>query len=153
MIGFIAPYIFTTWDYRQFGAIAILGTFQFTVTHALGFSAFTSRILATDLSQSHRHFKSHIQTSVHGLIHFLPLFCNCQLRGLDSIQFLWSQAHITAGWRPETRLNSIPSSYPGRLASRNSTQYNSSAPKLISRQAGVPKLDSSLLVSTTVLYC
>jgi hypothetical protein len=36
-------------DYRQYSAIAVLHTFQFTVTHALGFSAFTSRILETDL--------------------------------------------------------------------------------------------------------
>jgi uncharacterized membrane protein YqaE (UPF0057 family) len=38
-------------------AIAILHTFQFTVIHALGLSIFTCRILATDLSQSHCHFK------------------------------------------------------------------------------------------------
>jgi hypothetical protein len=49
MIEFIAPYTFTTRDYRQHGAIAILHTFQFTVAHALGFSVFTSRVLATDL--------------------------------------------------------------------------------------------------------
>jgi hypothetical protein len=70
--------------------------FQFTVTHALGFSVFTSRILATDLSQSPCHFKSHMKSS-HSLIPFLP------------------------------------------------PQFNSSAPKLISRQAGVSKLDSVLL--------
>jgi hypothetical protein len=84
---FIAPYTFTqletTGNYR---AIAILHTFQFTVTHALGFSVFTSRILATDLSQS--------------------------------------------------RCNSV-----------DSTQLNSFAPKLISRQAGVLKLYSSLPIS------
>jgi hypothetical protein len=39
----------TTWDYTQYSAIADLHTLQFTVTHALGFSVFTSRILATDL--------------------------------------------------------------------------------------------------------
>jgi hypothetical protein len=64
---------------------------------------------------------------------------------LDSIQFLCSQAHIPAGRCLQTGLSSIPlfpSSYPGRLASRNSTQFNSSAPKLISRQADVSKLDS-----------
>jgi hypothetical protein len=33
----------------NYSAIADLHTLQFTVTHALGFSAFTSRILATDL--------------------------------------------------------------------------------------------------------
>jgi hypothetical protein len=36
-------------DYRKHSAIADLHTLQFTVTHALGFSAFTSLILATDL--------------------------------------------------------------------------------------------------------
>jgi hypothetical protein len=46
---------------------------------------------------------------------------------------------------PKTRLSSIPllpSSHPDRLASRNSTQFNSSAPKLTSWRAGVSKLDS-----------
>jgi hypothetical protein len=49
MIEFIATYTFTTRDYRQYSAIADLHTLQFTVPHALGFSDFTSRILATDL--------------------------------------------------------------------------------------------------------
>jgi hypothetical protein len=60
---------------------------------------FTSRFLATDLSQSHCNFKSHMKSSCYSLIHFLPLF---------------------------------------------STQFNSSAPKVISWQARVSKLDSSL---------
>jgi hypothetical protein len=42
----------------------------------------------------------------HGLIPLLPLFCSCQFRRLDSIQFLFSQTHIPAGWRLETRLYS-----------------------------------------------
>jgi hypothetical protein len=45
--------------------------FQFTVAHALGLSVFTSRILATDLSQSRCHFNSHITSSWHSLILFL----------------------------------------------------------------------------------
>jgi hypothetical protein len=45
-----------------------------------------------------------MKSSLHSLILFLPLFCNCQLRKLDSIQFLCSKAHIAAGWRLETRL-------------------------------------------------
>jgi hypothetical protein len=49
MIGFIAPYTFTTRDYRQHSATADLHTLQFTVTYALGFSVFPSRILATDV--------------------------------------------------------------------------------------------------------
>jgi hypothetical protein len=76
--GFIASYTFTTRDYRQYSAIAILHTFQFTVAPALGFSGFTSRILATDLSQSHCHFKSYMKSSYHTLIPSLPLFCTCQ---------------------------------------------------------------------------
>jgi hypothetical protein len=92
----------STRNYRQYSAIAILHTSQFTVTHALGFSVFISRILATDLSQSHCHLKSHKTSSLRSLIHFLALF---------------------------------------------SIQSNSSAHKLISRQSGVSKLDS-----TSVLY-
>jgi hypothetical protein len=79
-----------------------------------------------------------VKSSFYSLIPLLPLSCK-------SIQYLCSQSRILAGWRLETRLNSIPllpSSYPGRLASRNSTQFNTSAPKLVSWQAGVSKLDS-----------
>jgi hypothetical protein len=53
---------------------------------------------------SHCNFKSSMKSSFHSLIPFLPLFCSCQFRRLDSAQFLCSQAHIPAGWRPETRL-------------------------------------------------
>jgi hypothetical protein len=59
MIVYIAPYTFT--QFRTTGqdsAIAIVYTSQFTVAHALGFSVFTSRILATGSSQSHCKFKS-----------------------------------------------------------------------------------------------
>jgi hypothetical protein len=37
MIGFIAPYTFTTREYRQYIAITGLHTLQFTATHPLGF--------------------------------------------------------------------------------------------------------------------
>jgi hypothetical protein len=100
MIGFIALYTFTTRDYRQYSAFAIVHTFHFTVAHALRFSVFTSRILVTDLSQSHCHFKSDTGSSCHSLSPFLPLLYSCQIRRLDWIQF---QAHIPAGWRRETR--------------------------------------------------
>jgi hypothetical protein len=46
-----------------------------------------------------------MKSSFYSLIPFLPLFCNCQFRRLDSIQFLCSQVHILAGWRLETRLS------------------------------------------------
>jgi hypothetical protein len=45
----LTPYTFTARDYRQYSPIADLHTLQFTVTHALRFLVFTSRILTTDL--------------------------------------------------------------------------------------------------------
>jgi hypothetical protein len=62
----------------NYNAIADLHTSQFTVTHALGFSVFTSGIQATGLSQSQCHFKSHMKYSFHSRIPFLPLFSSCQ---------------------------------------------------------------------------
>jgi hypothetical protein len=103
MIGFIDTLYIALGTTGNYSAIAILHTCQFTVPNALEFLVFTSRIQATDLSQSHCNVKSHMKSSCHSLIHFLPLFCSCQFRRLNSIQFL------------------------------------------ISRQAGVPKLDSVLL--------
>jgi hypothetical protein len=87
----------------NYSAIADLHTLQSTVIHALGFSVFTSRILATDLQQSHCHFKVHKKSSLHPLIPFLPLFCNCQLSSIPLLRC----------------------SYPSRLASRYSTWLNS----------------------------
>jgi hypothetical protein len=106
----------TTQDYRQYAAISDLHTLQLTVTHAQGFSVFTSPILATDLSQSHCHFKSHMKSSCHSLIPFLTLFCDRQFWRLESI--------------------------------------SSSAPKFISWQAGVSKLDSTRprLLKWNLLY-
>jgi hypothetical protein len=52
MIGFIDTYKFTEFGTTSsHSAIAVLHTFQLTVSHALEFSIFISRILATDLSQ------------------------------------------------------------------------------------------------------
>jgi hypothetical protein len=65
----------------KYSAIAILHTFSSPIAHALGFSAFTNRILATE---SHCNFNSHMKSSWHSLIPFLPLFCSCQFRRLDS---------------------------------------------------------------------
>jgi hypothetical protein len=50
-------YIYTVRDYSNYSSIAYLHTLQFTVAHALGYSVFISRILGTDLSQSHCNFK------------------------------------------------------------------------------------------------
>jgi hypothetical protein len=85
MIGFIGTYTFTQFStIGNYTAIAIPHTLQFTVLHALGFSVFTSRILATDFSQSHCNFKhhcnystcvvfdSHTKSSWNSLIPFLP---------------------------------------------------------------------------------
>jgi hypothetical protein len=49
MIGFIDTLYIPLGTTGNYSAIADLHTLQFTVTHALGFSIFTSRILATDL--------------------------------------------------------------------------------------------------------
>jgi hypothetical protein len=65
-------YIYTVRDYRQLQRYRYSTHFQYTVAHALGFSVFTSRIPATDLSQSHCNFKSHVKSSFHHLITFLP---------------------------------------------------------------------------------
>jgi hypothetical protein len=82
--GFIDTYTFTQFRTAgNFSAIAILHTFQLTVVHALGFSVFTSRVLATDLSQSHCHFNSHMTSSWHSLIPLFPFPANSE----DSAQF------------------------------------------------------------------
>jgi hypothetical protein len=98
MIGFTAPYTFITQDYRQYSAIADLHTLQFTVTHALGLSVFTSRILALQIEQE--VFISE-PNSFLAIILQLPI--------------------------PKIQLNSIPpllSAYPGRLASRISAVHS-----------------------------
>jgi hypothetical protein len=64
-------YIHKSRNYRQYSTIAIWHTFQFTVTHALAFSVFTSRIMETDLQQPHSNFKSHMKSSLHRLTPFL----------------------------------------------------------------------------------
>jgi hypothetical protein len=60
--------------------------FQFTLSHALEFSqsVFASRILATDLSQSHCNFKLHVKSSCHSLISFLPFLLSHL--GLSSLE-------------------------------------------------------------------
>jgi hypothetical protein len=61
--------------------------------------------LATDSWQSHCHFKSHMKSSLHSLIHFLPFLlnhsANCKLRRLDSILVL-------AVWDPHRTLLATP---------------------------------------------
>jgi hypothetical protein len=70
-------HIYTTKDYRQSQRYRYCThTFQFTFTHALRFLAFTSRVLATDLSQSHCNFKSQVKPSCNGLIPLWPFLLN-----------------------------------------------------------------------------
>jgi hypothetical protein len=75
---------------------ANLRTLEFTVTHTLEFSVFTSHILVTDFN------------TVVILVSHMKSCCHCS-----------ANSHT-----PKTRHNSIllfPSPHPGRLASRNST--------------------------------
>jgi hypothetical protein len=53
MIGFIDTLYNQLVLNNQYSTIADLHNLQFTVTHALGFSVFTSRILVTELKQAH----------------------------------------------------------------------------------------------------
>jgi hypothetical protein len=102
MIGFIAPYPFTQLGTAGSTGLSLFYTLYSSPLHTLEFSVFTGRILATDLSKS--NFKSHMKSTSRSLISVLPLFCNCQLNPIPL----------------------LPSSYPGRLASRNSTLHFSS---------------------------
>jgi hypothetical protein len=82
-------------------------TLQLTLTHAIGFSVFTSRILATDLSQSH---------------------CNLMHTGSFLFTALFLYCHYSVNLpTPKARLSSnslLSISYPGRQASRNSSNSN-----------------------------
>jgi hypothetical protein len=49
MVGFIDTLYTVLGTTGNYSAIADLPPLEFTVTHAVGFSAFTRRILATDL--------------------------------------------------------------------------------------------------------
>jgi hypothetical protein len=99
-LDLLTPYTFTQlWATGSYNAIAILQNFQFTVAHTLRFSVITSRILATDLYPFYCHFKSHMKSSFHFAI---ILQLQIPKAPLDLISLL-------------------PISYPGRLASRNST--------------------------------
>jgi hypothetical protein len=55
MVGFscslVRQSLLITRKYRQYRAITVLHTFQFTAAHALGFPVSTSRFSATDLDE------------------------------------------------------------------------------------------------------
>jgi hypothetical protein len=53
MIGFIGTSVTISLNYNYCSAIADLHNLQINVTHALGFSVFTSRLLVTELKESH----------------------------------------------------------------------------------------------------
>jgi hypothetical protein len=53
MIGFIGTSVIISVNYNQYSAIADLHNLQFTVTHALGFSVFSSCVLVMELKESH----------------------------------------------------------------------------------------------------
>jgi hypothetical protein len=54
----------------------MIRTFPFTASHTLGFSVFSSRILATDLPQSHTATSNHTWSFLGSLISFLPFLLN-----------------------------------------------------------------------------
>jgi hypothetical protein len=104
MFGFIVPYTFTQLGTTgSYNTIAILHPFEFIVAHTLGFLAFTSRILATDLSLSQL------------ALEIIPEVFFSQPNPFLTLILQMSVA--------KSRLNSIPSSYHGRLASWNSTVH------------------------------
>jgi hypothetical protein len=86
-------YIHTSQDCRLLHRFTI----QFTVAHALDFSAFTSRILATDLQHSHCHFKSHIKSSFHSLNSFLAIILQLSISNtrLNSNHLSTSDSHFS----------------------------------------------------------
>jgi hypothetical protein len=87
MIGFIDTSFTQLRTTGNYSAIADL--LQFIVAHTMGFSVFTTRIQATDLSQFHCNFRSHLKSSLHSLIPSLPFLSitlDCHLQ--NSTQFL-----------------------------------------------------------------
>jgi hypothetical protein len=116
MIWFIAPYTFTIRNYRQYSAIAILHTLSSPLhTHQGSQSSLVvswQRIYNSQYS-THEVFFSQLKSFL--AISFQSF--DCHFQGLS--QFSAATAN------PGIRLNSIRSSYPGRLASRNSNQLDS----------------------------
>jgi hypothetical protein len=123
-------YIHTTRDCWQHNAIADLHNLKFTVTHALGFSVFISRIQATDLELSHYHFKSHMKTSLHRLIPFRALILRLPILKTQLHSIPLFQAHNSAGRcfkaRPFTS-NSTTIVYFYYLVTSSVSFYNPSA--------------------------
>jgi hypothetical protein len=109
-------------------------------THALGFSFFTSRILATDFSQSHCSLISQMKSSLHILITFLPLvFTHPRLTSLCSL------LQLPVPEFDQILTSPLSCSYPGRIASQNSTRLNSTELFFISTLHG-PRRKHSLYI-------
>jgi hypothetical protein len=95
----------TTRNYRQYSVTADLQTSQYTVTRALGFSVFTSRILAADFITGSLSFQI-----THEVVFAQPnLFLAISSQSSSTADSLnstssCSQAHILTGWRIETEL-------------------------------------------------
>jgi hypothetical protein len=92
MIEFIAL-IHSTRKYMRYSAIADLHTLQFTVTQTLGFSVFTSRILATDFNTvliTHKVFSSQANFQI-----------STELVTISILSHLASDPCYTASGRPQ----------------------------------------------------
>jgi hypothetical protein len=95
MIGFISNSATTFLNYSQYSDNADLNTIQFTVAHALGFSIFTSRFLATD-------HNTETSTSKHYEV-LLPLLVQSLW---NSTALCWTQNRTSRGCLlPRTHLN------------------------------------------------
>jgi hypothetical protein len=105
MIGFTAPHRFTQLGTTGNTALSLFYILSSSLLH-IHYGSWSSLVISW---QWIYHIltvtsKSHMKSSLHSLVHFLPLFSSCQFRRLNSIPLL-------------------PSSYPGRLASWNSTLH------------------------------
>jgi hypothetical protein len=97
-------YIHITRGYRHYSAIAVLRTFQFTITQILGFSVLSWQRI--------HHFLSHMKTSLHSLIHLLPfLFNHLRLPSPELDPFLilpaWDSRYIASRRTPRKTPPSI----------------------------------------------
>jgi hypothetical protein len=105
MIGFIDTLYTPLGTTGNYSALAIPHTLQFTVTHTLGFSVFTSRILATDFNIVVIP-ASHKKSSMQSQIPFLPFLLKHLLLQTQSYSLLQlptpelDSELILAAWDP-----------------------------------------------------